>query len=551
MADSASDYLTRLRQLTHIGVALSSEKDHAKLLEAILLEAKEIANADGGTIYLRTKDDHLEFAIMRTTSLNIAMGGTTGKEIKLPRLPMYDPKTREPNHNNVATYAALQGVSLNIPDAYHAAGFDFSGTKRFDQANGYRSMSFLTIPMKNNKDEVIGVLQLLNARDRNHDEPVPFNTDVQEIVESLASQAAVALDNQRLIAAQRDLLDAFIRLIADAIDRKSPYTGGHCKRVPLLTEMLARAACNAKDGPFAQFDLDEEEWYELHIACFLHDCGKIVTPVHVMDKATKLETIYDRVNEVAMRVEVLKRDLEIANAKKRGKAKLKREQLDALLAELDADMEFLRKANIGGEFMDDASIARVEKIGARTITVGGVERPLLSKEEIYNLSIRRGTLNNEERKIINDHIVITIEMLEKLPFPKHLERVPEYAGGHHEKMDGTGYPRGLTREQMSVPARMMAIADIFEALTAQDRPYKSGKKLSDAMKIMGMMKADNHIDPELFDLFVKSGTYREYATKFLPADLIDAVDEDGLVKIVPKPRLMKTQTEAPREAARA
>ena len=551
MVDSSSDYLTRLRQLTHIGVALSTEKNHAKLLELILLEAKEIANADGGTIYLRTKDDHLEFAIMRTTSLGIALGGTTGKEIKLPRLPLYDATTREPNHHNVATYAALQGVSLNIPDAYHAAGFDFSGTKKFDQANGYRSMSFLTVPMKNNKDEVIGVLQLLNARDRDHADPVPFNTEVQQVVESLASQAAVALDNQRLIAAQRDLLDAFIRLIADAIDKKSPYTGGHCKRVPLLTEMLARAACNAKDGPFASFNLDEEEWYELHIACFLHDCGKIVTPVHVMDKATKLETIYDRVNEVALRVEVLKRDLELAWRKARGKAKPTRDVLDAQLAELDADMEFLRKANIGGEFMDDASIARVEKIGARMITVAGVERPLLSKEEIYNLSIRRGTLNNEERKIINDHIVITIEMPEKLPFPKHLERVPEYAGGHHEKMDGTGYPRGLTREQMSTPARMMAIADIFEALTAQDRPYKSGKKLSDAMKIMGMMKADNHIDPELFDLFVRSGVYRDYASKFLPVELIDNVDEDGLVKIVPKPRLMKQPAEVPREAARA
>ncbi|HSI02822.1 MAG TPA: HD domain-containing phosphohydrolase, partial [Myxococcota bacterium] len=509
------------------------------------------ANADGGTIYLRTKDDHLEFAIMRTTSLGIALGGTTGKEIKLPRLPLYDATTREPNHHNVATYAALQGVSLNIPDAYHAAGFDFSGTKKFDQANGYRSMSFLTVPMKNNKDEVIGVLQLLNARDRDHADPVPFNTEVQQVVESLASQAAVALDNQRLIAAQRDLLDAFIRLIADAIDKKSPYTGGHCKRVPLLTEMLARAACNAKDGPFASFNLDEEEWYELHIACFLHDCGKIVTPVHVMDKATKLETIYDRVNEVALRVEVLKRDLELAWRKARGKAKPTRDVLDAQLAELDADMEFLRKANIGGEFMDDASIARVEKIGSRMIRVGDVERPLLSKEEIYNLSIRRGTLNNEERKIINDHIVITIEMPEKLPFPKHLERVPEYAGGHHEKMDGTGYPRGLTREQMSTPARMMAIADIFEALTAQDRPYKSGKKLSDAMKIMGMMKADNHIDPELFDLFVRSGVYRDYASKFLPVELIDNVDEDGLVKIVPKPRLMKQPAEVPREAARA
>jgi HD-GYP domain-containing protein (c-di-GMP phosphodiesterase class II) len=374
---------------------------------------------------------------------------------------------------------------------------------------------------------------------------------VQEVVESLASQAAVAIDNQRLIQAQRDLLDAFIRLIADAIDKKSPYTGGHCKRVPLLTEMLAKAACEAREGPFAEFTLDDDDWYELHIACYLHDCGKIVTPVHVMDKATKLETIYDRINEVALRFEVLKRDVELRNLKARGKTKLPAEAVAADLAELDEALAFLRKANIGGEFLDDASVARIEAIAAKTIVVNGVEQPLLSKEEVYNLSIRRGTLNNEERKIINDHIVVTIDMLEKLPFPPHLERVPEYAGGHHEKMDGTGYPRGLTREQMSTPARMMAIADIFEALTAQDRPYKSGKKLSDAMKIMGMMKADNHIDPELFDLFVKAGVYKDYAQRFLPPELIDTVDEEGLIKIQPKPRLMKQAAPATREAARA
>ncbi|MBC7792687.1 MAG: GAF domain-containing protein [Clostridia bacterium] len=549
MSESSPD-MTRLRQLASIGVALSSEKNHARLLEVILIQAKEIAKADGGTIYLRTKDDYLEFAIMRTDSLGIAFGGTTGKEVKLPKLPMYDPVTGEPNHHNVATYAALEGVSLNIPDAYHAAGFDFSGTKKFDAVNGYRSTSFLTIPMKNNKGEVIGVLQLLNARN-DAGEHMPFATEVQEFVESLASQAAVAIDNQRLIQAQRDLLDAFIRLIADAIDKKSPYTGGHCKRVPLITEMLARAACDAKVGPFSAFNLDEDGWYELHIAGYLHDCGKIVTPVHVMDKATKLEAIYDRIKEVEARFEILKRDIEIAAMKKRGKSKPTRAQIDAELAQLDADFEFIRKANIGGEFMDDASIARVEQISKRRVRLGGVEKALIDDNEILNLSIRRGTLNDEERKIINDHIVVTIEMLEKLPFPRHLERVTEYAGGHHEKMDGTGYPRGLTREQMSIPARMMAVADVFEALTAQDRPYKSGKKLSEAMKIMGFMKQDNHLDPEIFDLFVSSKVYRAYAERFLPTELIDNVDEEALLKIQPKLRLTKTDTAKPHEAARA
>ncbi|MCH7554561.1 MAG: PAS-domain containing protein [Proteobacteria bacterium] len=482
----------------------------------------------------RARPDVLKFAIMLNDTLKISLGGTTGKEIPFSPLRIYDPVTGKGNYKNVATVVALTGKTVDIPDAYCAEEFDFSGTKAFDAANDYRSKSFLTIPMKNKKDEVIGVLQLINARDRDTGETIAFKPEDRKIIESLASQAAVTIDNQMLLEGQKVLLDSFIQLIAGAIDEKSPYTGGHCERVPKLTEMLAEAACQATTGPFRDFQLTAEEKYELHIAGWMHDCGKVTTPEYVVDKSTKLETIYDRIETVVTRFEILKRDAEIACLKDLAAGGIdpaRREaEYRAEIERLDSDCEFIKQANVGGEFMDDDKKDRVRRIAAMTWRApDGEERPFLDENESYNLCISRGTLTAEERTVINDHIVVTIEMLAKLPFPKNLRRVPEYAGGHHEKMDGTGYPRGLRRNQMSTPARMMAIADIFEALTAADRPYKKAKSLSVAMKIMGFMKNDNHIDPDLFELFVESGVYREYAENFLGPDQIDEVDHDALL----------------------
>jgi HD-GYP domain-containing protein (c-di-GMP phosphodiesterase class II) len=514
--------LQRLERLHRVGLALGSEKNRDRLVERILIEAKELCNADGGTIYLRSDDDELKFAIMLNDSLGIH---STGKAIGLPPVPMFDPVTKEPNQKNVASYCALLKDSVNIPDAYDADGFDFSGTKKFDSKAGYRSTSFLTIPMRNQQDRVIGVLQLINAKD-DKGVVVPFAEELQELTEALASQAAVALDNAILLAGQRALMEAFIKLIAAAIDDKSPYTGGHCRRVPVLTEMIAREVCNTRDGPLANFDLDEDGWYELHIAGWLHDCGKVTTPIHVMDKATKLERIFDRIELVRTRFAVL---MQAAT----------HEQERAALRD---DLDFLEVANIGGEFMSDDKKERVKKIGQRTwVDHEGKTQPLLTEEEIHNLSISRGTLTEEERIVINGHMVQTIRMLEALPFPRGLRRVPEYAGGHHEKMDGSGYPKGLYAGDMSIPARIMAIADVFEALTAQDRPYKKGKTLSESMKIMGFMKRDNHLDPDLFDVFVKSGVYKRYAQMYLPPNQIDEVDEAALLAIQPKPFSLPTE----------
>ena len=532
----SDDKLRRLELLLRVGVALSAETDTNRLLETILLEAKELTRADGGTLYIRHDEDSLHFAIMRTDSLGIALGGTTGLTTTLPPIPLRDPESGAPNMRHIASFAALRKQSINIPNAYDTTRFDFSGTKAFDERNGYRSVSFLTIPMLDAEGRVVGVLQLINSRHRQTGEVVPFDDLDQQTVEVLASQAGVSLQNKLLRDAQRDLLESFIKMIAAAIDAKSEYTGGHCERVPLIAEMLARAACDAKTGPFAEFSLSELEWYELHIACWLHDCGKVVTPVHVMDKSKKLETIHDRIETVQARFEVLMRDARLAayDRERAGEdVSAVRADLDQELATLRDDLAFLEKTNFGGEFLPREGQERIKRIAQRTLEMAGQRVPLLSTEEVQNLSVSRGTLTEKERLVINAHMVHTVNILNALPFPPQLRRVPEYATGHHEKMDGTGYPRGIYAGDMSVPARIMAVADVFEALTAIDRPYKQPKKLSEVMSIMGKMKEQHHLDPEVFDLFITSGVYRKYAQQNLPPELCDPVDEQKLLAIQP------------------
>ncbi|MBM3507511.1 MAG: HD domain-containing protein [Alphaproteobacteria bacterium] len=318
--------------------------------------------------------------------------------------------------------------------------------------------------------------------------------------------------------------------------RKSPYTSGHCQRVPVLADMIADAACAADWGPFAGFDLTGEERYEIHLAAWMHDCGKVTTSEYVMDKSTKLETIYDRIETVRTRFTLLQRDAEIDYLKKQianqGSEAERKAALDARLKQIDEDRAFIEQTNVGGEFLADEKIERIKKVGAqRWRDWTGADKPFLSDNEIYNLSIRKGTLTTEERKIISDHVVVTIEMLEQLPFPKNLARVPEYAGGHHERMDGKGYPKGLKKEDMSIPARIMAIADIYEALTAADRPYKKEMTLLQSLKIMKKMQAEGHIDADLFKLFVEAGVYRRYAEAHLKPEQLDTVDERELLSV--------------------
>jgi HD-GYP domain-containing protein (c-di-GMP phosphodiesterase class II) len=535
---SSVDLLRRLQELNEIGISLSREKNINRLLEAILVAAKKITNADGGTLYRVDSESKLvHFEILRTDSLGIAMGGTTGVPIPFYPVRLHDADGR-PNNSMVVAHCVIHGETVNIADAYTEEGFDFSGTKNFDRKTGYRSQSFLTVPMKDHQGEIIGVLQLINAKDRRSSATVSFTDDDRHLAESLASQAAVALTNRQLINQLEALFESFINLINAAIDDKSPYTGGHCQRVPMLTMMLAEAVNGTRTGPLADFKMSDDDRYELKIAGLLHDCGKVTTPVHIVDKATKLQTIFDRIALIDTRFEVIKRDAEITMLKARLHAAADRNgewqkadrDYQLRLRRINEDREFLRFANIGAEAMREEDQERVRHISRtyRWRDSSGNEAEFLTEDEARNLSIRSGTLTPEERQVINHHIEVTIKMLEALPWPRHLRNVPEYAGGHHERMDGKGYPRGLTREQMSVQARVMGIADIFEALTAKDRPYKKGKTLSEALHILGKFRENGHIDPDLFDIFVREKVYLKYAEQFLDPEQIDEVDENWI-----------------------
>ncbi len=525
------DLNRRLAELNQIGVALSQEKDLNRLLELILIAAKKITNADGGTLYRRHADKpgELAFEIIRTDSLGIAMGGTTGVKIPYPPIQLRDNRGRD-NTSMVVAYSVLKDRTVNIGDAYLDKGFDFSGTKAFDRHTGYHSQSFLTVPMKNHEDEIIGVLQLINAQDRTTGMIGAFDETDQRLAESLASQAAVALTNRLLITQLENLFESFVQLLNKAIDEKSPYTGGHCHRVPILTMLLAEAVHETKKGPHALWHLTDLDRYELKIAALLHDCGKVTTPVHVVDKATKLQTLFDRIHLIDTRFEILKRDAEIAALKAAREPDADPKAIDQgyrkRLWEIQEDREFLRLCNIGGEAMTPQAQDRVRDIANkyRWRNPRGEPVDFLTHDEVENLTIRSGTLTAAERQIINHHIVVTIQMLEALPWPRHLQNVPEYAGGHHERIDGKGYPRGLKGDQMSVQARIMGIADIFEALTARDRPYKPGKTLTESLQILGKMRLEGHIDPELFDIFIRSRVYERYARDYLDPTQVDEVD---------------------------
>jgi HD-GYP domain-containing protein (c-di-GMP phosphodiesterase class II) len=527
-----SDPSSPVARLAQIGVALSAEKNIDRLLEMIVDEARFFTHADGGALYIMTDDETaLQFAIVQTDSLNIRMGGTSGK-INWPPVSLRN-SDGEFNYANVSAYSALRGVVVNIPDVYHAEGFNFEGTRRFDRSTGYHSQSMLVAPMRNHENYIIGVLQLINARDPAVGAVIPFSRENQNMTESLASQAAIALTNRRLIHDLETLLHSFIRSIASAIDEKSAYTGDHVRRVAELTMTIARRINEVKEGPYAGVSFDEHQLKELHLAAWLHDLGKITTPEHVVDKASKLETVFNRIELLQLRFELLRREHEIGKLRQaiRDGRQATGDDPGETLAEsddfirsLDEDYQFLVRDNNGSEAMTDEQIARLKRIAQRTYPVDGAWRPILDDNELENLSVRQGTLTGAERNIINNHAMVTYKILSQLPFPKTLRHVAEIAAAHHERMNGTGYPNGLRGDQIFLQSRILALADVFEALTAKDRPYKKPTNLSQALKIIGFMVKDGHIDPELFDFFLKERLYHDYAIKELTPQQRDLAD---------------------------
>jgi HD-GYP domain-containing protein (c-di-GMP phosphodiesterase class II) len=547
-----------IRSFLELSVNLASESNLDRLLARVLDELSLVVNSGKGVLYLYQQQQH---------SLRAAHY-KSNEASQLTVADFVDIDITDKQHPLAIACASAPHVVPMNPEQC-AAWFG-----KHAELDGEKNL--IAIPLIDRNANLVGAIALMMAEGE-------IDLGRKKMAEAISGSAAVAIENQLLIHEQKALLEAFIQLIAGAIDAKSPYTGGHCQRVPVLAKMLAEAACQETEGAFADFDLSDDEREQLHIASWLHDCGKVTTPEYVVDKATKLECITDRLHEIRMRFEVLKRDAQIAFWMAVAEGENKADQqvvLDKKLAQIDDDFAFVASCNEGGEFLDPQKIERLKQIAqqtwSRTLSdrIGIAHDELLRKQttpeaalpvtepvladkpdhllerpdreriaadnpwgfkvdvphylynrgELYNLSISRGTLTEEERFKINEHIIQTIIMLNKLPFPRHLSQVPEIAGGHHEKMDGTGYPKRLNKEAMSLQARVMAIADIFEALTATDRPYKSGKKLTEALKIMHNMKKNNHIDADLFDLFLRSGVYLEYARQFMHHDQIDAVD---------------------------
>ncbi len=523
------DFRQQAEQFMRIGLALSSQRDLNALLEMIVDQSRAFTGADAGTLYIvHPAQNHLSFEVVQNDTFKIRMGGKSEARINFPPVPLS--VDGQPNMSHVSAYAANTGQVVNIPDVYEAQGFDFTGTRTYDAKTGYRSKSMLVIPMKDHENEIIGVLQLINARDREAEEVVPFAPDAVDLTASLASMAAVAISNVRLIRDLENLFEAFIKTIASAVDEKSKYTGGHIRRVTDLTVAIARKVSETQAGPLAYIHLTPDEVNELRIAAWMHDVGKITTPEYVVDKARKLETIFDRIELIRTRFELAQREVE-AEALRRKLKRLQSEQagdapeIDREAQEqmqaLRADFDFLAQCNTGGEFMEEARLARLKEIASRTVSLSGDAMPLLTEDEVYNLSIRKGTLTSEEFQIMRNHAAVSVKMLSQLPFSRKLRRVPEYAGGHHESLNGKGYPKGLTADQLPLQARIMAIADIFEALTAHDRPYKKPMPLSQAIKIIGAMVKEGSLDPDVVDLCVREGVFLDYAKRELNPDQMD------------------------------
>lgn len=523
---SRASYRSIISQIISIGSALSSEKNIDALLELIITQARKLTHADAGTLYLYNfKTRQLEFKVIQNDSLNIKIGGTASA-IQWKPLDLYD-ETGTPNYHMVAAVCALKEMPINIPNVYASTLYDFSGTHDFDSRTGYRSESMLVIPLKDHEENLIGVLQLINKIE-DEEIIVSFNGEDEEMALSLGSQAAVTLTKQRLINDLELLLESFLNTINVAIEEKSPYTAGHIDRMLNLSLTLAKAI-SEDQNTFPDIHYSEDQLKEIKFSALMHDIGKITTPEHIIDKSTKLETIYDRIETVKLRFELLKRDLTITylTQKELTSDPESLHQLETLytqsLEELDDECRFLSEANQGGEFFSDENSARVRNIAKRTLRLNNVESPILSDDEIANLCVQKGTLTFEQRQIINNHAAVSLRMLSKLPFPRKLSRVAEIACGHHEKINGKGYPQGLKGDELSFEARILAIADIFEALSASDRPYKKAKKLSEVMKILYLMAKEEDIDISIIQYFYESGLYLHYAKETLLEENIDEV----------------------------
>jgi HD-GYP domain-containing protein (c-di-GMP phosphodiesterase class II) len=517
--DEVSNYAERLggqiKKMSDIGRALSGVHDLNTLLEMIVDQARNFTNADAGTLYI-VEDNTLRFQIVQNDSLKIRMGGKSGESIPFPPVELKE--------SNVSAFVALKGVSVNIPDVYDTELFDFTGPKKFDQSTGYRSKSMLVVPMRNHENDIIGVLQLLNATNPISNEVIAFSQDYENLSESLASQAAVSITNAKLIANMTELFEAFVKVMATAIDEKSPVTGGHIRRVADLTLTMAEVIHDIDEGHFKDKTFSPDQMYELRIAAYMHDIGKVTSPVEIVEKAKKLQTIFDRIQYVRLRMAYIIQKIKLEGQEAKIKIlqngsspeklnSIEKETLEKLM-EIEEIQRFINKCNEPGEFLDDEILVRLKEVSEKTyIDDAGEQQPFLTADELVNLSIRRGSITEKERQKMQGHAAVTLKMLKQIPFTKKLKNIPDFAGAHHEFLNGKGYPLGLKGDEISFEGRLMAVTDIAEALTASDRPYKKAMPLETVYRILRSMVEGGELDPNLVELFIEKEVYKIYQKK--------------------------------------
>jgi HD-GYP domain-containing protein (c-di-GMP phosphodiesterase class II) len=505
----------QIKKMSDIGRALSGVYDLNTLLEMIVDQARSFANADAGTLYI-VEDNKLRFQIVQNDSLKIRMGGKTGETIPFPPVELKE--------SNVSAYVALKGQSVNIRDVYDTDLFDFTGPKKFDQSTGYRSKSMLVVPMKNHDNDVIGVLQLLNAKNPINNEVIEFSQDYENLTESLASQAAVSITNAKLISNMTELFEAFVKVMATAIDEKSPVTGGHIRRVADLTLTMAEVIHNYDEGVFKDKKFSPDQMYELRIAAYMHDIGKVTSPVEIVEKAKKLQTIFDRIHYIRLRMDYMIQKVELDGQRKKiellekkaDSSEIKKIELDSekQIQELKEIRAFINKCNEPGEFLEDETLERLKEISKRTyLDNEGQDQPFITDDELVNLSIRRGSITEAERKKMQDHAAVTLRMLKQIPFTKKLKNIPSFAGAHHEFINGKGYPLGLKGDEIPFEGKLMAVTDIAEALTASDRPYKKAMPLETVYRILRSMAKNEELDNDMVELFISEEIYKIYQEK--------------------------------------
>ncbi len=549
-----------LNDLLALNTAVAKDVDTPLLIEKIMRVAAKAASADGCFFFEISPDKFMSLNYSNIKSLKERQVGIDNIDFFAP-IALSDIKNK--TAKRPAEICALNREIINTDNIYHDEDIDTSFISEFDNKNNYATVSVLALPLVDRKDNLVGVTQFINAMD-NNGKIINFTPDTVNMLFSISQILTVVLENKSLRGASSQLLESFIEVLARAIDAKSPYTGNHCQKVPIITRMLTTAAVEEKEGPLKDFEMSDDDWYALHIASWLHDCGKVTTPEYIVDKATKLETINNRIHEIRNRFEILRRDAHITYLQKRlanidSKENLQAEFV-AKVKQLEDDFAFVAWCNTGDNQISKADLKRLDEIGNQTFTryfnrmlgLSWAERNAVTTPEIYNhpcqeqllqdrpdhlvdgynrgelynLKIQQGTINKEEREKINDHIVVTIDMLNALSFPQRLSNVVEYAGCHHEWINGKGYPNHLTGDQMSVPAKIMAIADVFEALTAKDRPYKEPKKLSEVLRIMQEMKNIGHLDPDLYRVFITHKVYLDYAEQYMDKEQIDEINPE-------------------------